>query len=200
MKAVKKRQVRAPQAAPVRAPLQTTADLPDLPQMYLGGRFARDVMVIPRSNSSIILASAQVGETKTPVLVPFVELQFQGVKQGDLKAEIEPDDLGTREIFSETLSLENTFWLIFDMMRDVRVAINELKDLTGNPTAFESARIAHARHFADQVRLQAEMCVLLLDDLAGPSAEAAALNEVPEITRVIRVPKRSKSMPKKSAP
>lgn len=145
------------------------AGLAPLSRLVLGGHFAEQVTAIPQSLSSLILATGFLEESQKPVLIPFVEMMFAGVRQGDVPDGEEPPKLDP--IFSRTLSLENALWLSFDVLRDIRLSCARLRRLIEGDLTFDPARIAHARHFADKARMEAEMCALLLEELC-PAARS----------------------------
>jgi hypothetical protein len=147
--------------------------LPTLSRLLLTGSFAEQVTLIPRSMSSLIIATGYLEEGEDrPVLLPFVEMMFAGARQGDVpdgevNAKLEP-------IFSRTLPLENALWLSFDVVRDIRLACATLRGMIQGNASFDAARLAHARHYADRLRMEAEMCAALIDELSPGSGSSAA--------------------------
>lgn len=150
--------------------------LPEPPHLFLTGNFAEQVTIIPRSMSSLIIATGFLDEEgERPVLLPFVEMMFAGARQGDAPE----GDVGEKvePIFSRTIPLENALWLSFDVVRDIRLSCARLRGMVEGSIAFDSARLAYARHYADQLRMEAEMCTALLDELSPSSAGQASERE-----------------------
>lgn len=174
MKPASKRKARA--AAEPKSegnPAMDEDSLPDPPHLLLTGSFAEQVTIIPRSMSSLIIATGFLDdEGERPVLLPFVEMMFAGTRQGDapdgdVTARLEP-------VFSRTLPLENALWLSFDVVRDIRLSCARLRGMIEGNVAFDGARLAHARYYADQLRMEAEMCTALLDELSpAPAGQAS---------------------------
>jgi hypothetical protein len=137
-------------------------DLPPLSTLALAGSFAENVTIAPRSYSTIILATGLDQESENFVLVPFVETIIHGTTQ---KEAVENGGLSENldVIFSRTLPLENALWLGFDLLRDIRVASENLEKLVDGRIAFEPSRLEHARRFAGLARAEAERCEIALE-------------------------------------
>jgi hypothetical protein len=143
-------------------------ELPALPRLMLSGAFAEEVTVIPRSMSSLIFATGFLEDGK-PVLLPFVEMMYAGLRQGDApEGGEDPEGLKLETVFSRTLPLENALFLTYDIVRDIRISCARFRGLVDGKVGFDPSRIAHARYYAEQVRIQAELCAALLDELSVP--------------------------------
>lgn len=144
------------------------AKLPPLKQLQMGGRFAGQATIVPLSYTSLLLGTGQIAESKTTILIPFVEVSIRGFQQNEI-SELDTDAgeeiPKTRELFGHTLSLDNAVWLTYDMAHDLRQACSDLKSTVGDNAKLDRARLAYTRHYADQLRLQAEACVAHLDDI-----------------------------------
>ena len=170
-------------------------DLPTLSRLVLTGNFAEQVTVIPRSLSSLILATGFLEESGRPVLLPMVEMMFAGVRQGELADVEEDSEPKYEQVFSRTLPLENALWLVFDILRDMRLSFARLRTTIEGSASFDDARIAHARSFAEQARMEAEMCVSLLEELcpmAAPQAKDMDDGQIDRPTAPVRPKKRPK--------
>ncbi len=137
--------------------------LPELSTLALTGNFAENVTIVPRSYSALILSTGFNEDGKKPVLVPFVEMSLNGVKQGEVPEGNPPSDIP--EIFSATLPYENALWLSFDMLRDMRIATERLRDLVSGSIGMDQSRMQHARFFAELAQVEAQKCVEAIDAL-----------------------------------
>lgn len=160
-----------PRPASSRPGMENEDGLPELSRMVMSGSFAEQITLIPKSMSSLILATGRLEDDDRALLVPFIEMMIAGVTQGEVgdSEDIEGD---AQTIFSRTVPLENALWLAFDVVRDIRIACAKLRKSFSGEIAMDAGRLAHARFFAEQTRMQAEMCVTLLDEIGGSVAQA----------------------------
>jgi hypothetical protein len=132
------------------------------------GEFPGQVTLVPSSLSTILLGTGAIEEEKRFVLVPYLDMRISGKRQRDLPQEFDPESLDL--LFGGILPLENALWLTFDIVRDTRLALSRLNDMAGNSLALESARLAHARNYAQRLAIQANLCADILGELVQKSA------------------------------
>ncbi|MGB3740270.1 MAG: hypothetical protein WA948_13090 [Pontixanthobacter sp.] len=144
------------------------AELPPLTTLALMGAFAEQVTIAPRSFSTMLLATGFDEDNERSVLVPFIETVIHGTTQGEAVAH-QGDTDGPPElapIFSRTLPLENALWLAFDLIRDIRVAAENMSSMVEGSIDLERSRLEHARRFASFAGEEAKRCEEALERLS----------------------------------
>lgn len=132
-------------------------ELPSLAPISMAGNFVENVTIAPRSLSTMVLATGRDEDRNIPVLLPFVDTVIHGITQGDIARHGNiPDEL--EPIFAKTLPLENAIWLAFDLLRDIRMASEQLMGAAGGNTEIEPTRLEHARRFAELAYEEARLC------------------------------------------
>lgn len=132
-----------------------------LPVLSLSGKFASQVTVIPRTNSTLLMGLGTVEGTDRTVMVPFLETVLAGTTHGEIGHMGEVDDDGLSEVLSCVLSLDNAIWMQFDMVRDTRQAVGDLTAVVKRD-AMEGRRLSQALHFAERLREEADGLVTAL--------------------------------------
>ena len=135
----------------------------EIPNLSLFGEFPDQVVVIPRTNATLLMSIGSIDEQKRSVVVPYIELIFAGFRQGTINQGKEEEEL-LEELFSQVVSLENAIWMLSDMASDIRAACLRLRTVV-NPGALENVRLKLARDYAERLRQQAEFTVALLDEI-----------------------------------
>lgn len=150
-------------------------DLPELARVSLAGKFAEEVTIVPGSFSSMVLSSGHLEDEERFVLLPFMEMSMQGLKQREVPDGNMPSKMET--IFSHTLPLENAIWLAFDMLHDFRNSSERLEDMVDGDLRFDPARMTHAIRFAELAAMEATRCAEALRRLSGKESEADRSSE-----------------------
>ena len=150
-------------------------ELPELAKVSLAGKFAEEVTIVPGSFSSMVLSSGHLEEEGRFVLLPFMEMSMQGLKQREAPDGSMPSEVET--IFSHTLPLENAIWLAFDMLHDFRNSSERLEDMVEGDLRFDPARMTHAIRFAELAAAEAARCAEALRRLSGQVTEEARASD-----------------------
>ncbi len=147
---------------------------PIIPPISMAGDFPSRVTVIPGSTSSLILAAGVEDDSGQSVLIPFVDLKIVGVGLAEMQPDMEEDAFDT--LLSKTLPVENAVFLSFDMVRDLRIGLQQLAGSSGDGMGIEPERLKLARVFAEELRKQAVGLIGTLDELVT-GAEVVRLNQ-----------------------
>ena len=132
--------------------------LPEIPSVTLSGDFFDQVVTVPLTQMSLLMAVGQVGDEGDHVLIPFVE-----TKLGRTEAEgAEPEDL-----FSQLLTLENAAFLVSDLAGDLRLACAHLGNMADGPLRPEPARMEYVRRFLVRAQANVSACLAELDGPGG---------------------------------
>lgn len=138
--------------------------------VIVAGEFIKNSTVVPQSLSQIIIATGVRSVDHKPVLIPYVELSLQ-IERPVKAALASLDDsehvaVETEDWTSQTMPLENAFWLTLDMMRDLSIACERLQKTMPDGALFESERIEQARDYVESASKFAERCNRSLAALA----------------------------------
>ena len=147
-------------------PLEDGPQIP--PALRVSGDFVTRVTIIPTSTSSILLGLGTLVEEgqeesadSKEVLVPYIETKVAGIRQDKMDEErLENEEF--EELMSAILPLDNALFFTWDVVRDIHVSCAKISNMSRGSLALEPVRLANARHFALQLRDQAQQCADVL--------------------------------------
>jgi hypothetical protein len=145
-----------------------------VPQLSLSGDFAANVTIIPTTTSSLLIGTATIEDSGVETLLPYIETKIAGVKQKDVNESIIENE-SYETLLSVVVSLDNSLFYVWDILRDIQVICSNLAAMSGSGLALEPARMAVALQFARRLKDQAEICVSaleLLKERGQPSIDA----------------------------
>ena len=152
---------------------------PDLKPVVIGGLFPDTVNVIPKTLVSLHLMTGRLeeegeAEGRQKVLVPFAELRLGGGSIAEMLNDgLIADNADPPTLFATTLSIENTAFVLLDLMSDLRRICVEVTSLAQGELVVEPGRMAHVRYFVAHLERQARLCRRSLDQVYGePEAVA----------------------------
>lgn len=185
-----------------------TKDNPEAGSVIVAGEFVRNSAVVPQSLSQILIATGIRSSDHKPVLIPYVEMSLQierPVKVAlESRSEEDGDDqveMVSEEWISQTLPLENAFWLTLDMLRDLSIACDRLLKTMPEGALLESDRLDLAHTYVEEAEAFAEQC---RRSLAALSRQAKKLEAGSSGKRTVKVSKstaagRARKAPSKSS-
>jgi hypothetical protein len=142
--------------------------LPPVEPIALGGAVIEELMAIGRAQASVTVVTGRIRGRADQVLVPLVKMNFMGVLQSEIPTSQEAE---LESVFHETLTLENAFWLNFNLMRDLARECETISKIASGALSLDPARLEHAKIFAEQTARQAAICAIRLEKLAASLSE-----------------------------
>lgn len=133
-----------------------------IPTLSLRGDFIDDVQALSATSASLLVAVGNLNEgDNAHVIVPFVKITL--TEQGEEGAST------SFPAYSETLTLDNAFFVLSDLSQGLRFACEDLGMIGGVAAKHEPARLALAKKFAQSAKMAIESAIQALDRIPGQS-------------------------------
>lgn len=145
------RSARTAEAGKVESPISVYGDFPNR------------AVEIPRTLSSLLLAIGRLGEKidSESVLVPYIEIKFGSGFEDDKN-----DGVDEAPLFSQVVQMDNAAFIIFDMMRDFRIACEQLSSLAAGELKLRRSQIEPIQKYISRVEKENKQCLEVLNNLA----------------------------------
>ncbi len=135
----------------------------DLPTLTVFSNFVKDVVLVSTTNSSLLTCMGEIGEPSKEVIVPFVEMRFEGGAT--------PEDEGvSTEFFSQIVPLENAAFVVSDLAGDFHLVCEHLRKMSTGVVRPEATRLDHARQYLLEAKKSIESSLTEINAIAEMSA------------------------------
>jgi hypothetical protein len=116
--------------------------------------------VISSTYTSLLMCMGRVGgDESNEVLVPFVEMKFNGPKR---------EDGAGSELFSQILTLDNAAYVLGDVFDDLATVCRQFRSV-GSGAALEMTRLEATKRFLSEAKVSLEACIADLDSIRQPA-------------------------------
>lgn len=139
--------------APPELSEETAAD--ELPLLTVFGSFVKDVVVVSTTNSSLLTCMGEIAEGGKEVIVPFVEMSFQGGAAPD-------DDSVTTEFFAQVVPLENAAFVVSELTEDFHQVCEHLRKMSTGDVKPEPTRLEVVRQYLFEAQKSIESCLVAI--------------------------------------
>lgn len=139
------------------------SDDPSGPVTLLG-QSASNATLVSVTYTSLLMCIGRLGEDATnEVLVPFVEMKFDGPDAAD--------GLKAPELFSQVLTLDNAAYVLSDISSDLAQICRQFRSVSSGKTPPEMRRLEATKRFFSEARGYLETCISELDAIAASNPE-----------------------------
>ncbi|GGI25659.1 MULTISPECIES: hypothetical protein [Bradyrhizobium] len=110
--------------------------------------------------SSLIMSMGRVGRDNREVLVPLVEVRFEGPSGQDESA--------LKSFFSELVPLENLAFVLEDISGDLATVCHQLSAVSEGPVKPDLRRLAETSRFLQDAKSNLDKCLADLERIGQP--------------------------------
>ncbi|MCJ8510220.1 hypothetical protein MUU53_20245 [Rhizobium lemnae] len=129
----------------------------EVPGMTLSGSFLDHLDFVEEASLSLLVSVGELDETHAKILVPFISMKVLGSKLHE--------DEPSLPIFSTTLALEDTAYLLSDFSQELATALDELAILNSGPVKVEQRRLDLVKQFIGEAASALAHCKSLVEKL-----------------------------------
>ncbi|VIO69555.1 hypothetical protein CI1B_27610 [Bradyrhizobium ivorense] len=130
---------------------------PDSVVLY-GNSLVDRVTYVSATFSSLIMSMGKVAGDGREVLVPLVEVKFEGPAAHDESA--------SKTFFSEMMPLENIAFILEDISSDLTTVCRHLSEVSAGPVKPDIKRLSETRRFLAEAKGNLEKCLGDLERIA----------------------------------
>jgi hypothetical protein len=135
------RPVKLPKRKPARpapGPRANVIDTERAPQIVVSGDAVANALVIPFTDTSLLMIVGRYEEDKSPVLAPYVEMRLAS----ESEETADDDDAAVETVFSAVLSFENASFIVADMCCDMATSAKNLRSMAAGDLPVDASRMA----------------------------------------------------------